>query len=333
MANNTITKRFLSALDEILRITCMSLILYPVTYILPRKLNLWIANIVSILLVISPKSGRSTYFQMRRGFGKGRLESLGLTYRWLRQPFRDFVILTRVINNREDPATWRIIEKNSETIKELRESGDPYIVASGHFLREAILSMFDPRITYGHPIHVAVDVPEQIRSLYELRIRIQFGALLKSANFLEKKLELVFVGKCSFREILSRLNNQGNVLFLHVDAPWSANRPGSFLRPFAGHQSCAFATGAARLARLANCPVVSCIYMIENDGTVVIDWGNPIFPRKDDDDIEITNKLLNEIEIAIGKRPTQYILNIGGDRRWNPGKNCWENSSIDHFEN
>lgn len=324
--------RIFSAFDEVIRITSMRLILYPVAYALPRKLALWIANVLALLLVLSPKSGKNTYSQMSQGFGKG-LRSLDLTYKWLRRPFRDFVILTRIINQREDPSKWRIIEKNPEAIKALRESGESYIVASGHFSREALISLFDPRITFGHPIHVAIDVPERIQSLYDRRICIRLGALLRTANYLEKKVEILFVGKCPFKELLRRLRNQGNVLFIHVDAPWHANRPGSFLRPFAGHQSRAFATGAVRLAKLAKCPVVSCVYRLGKDGTKIIEWGTPYFPQESDDDINITNRLLDHLETAIGERPAQYILEVGGDRRWNSPNKCWENVVTAKIEN
>jgi lauroyl/myristoyl acyltransferase len=320
-----------SMLDEIIRIASMSLILYPSAYILPRKIAVGIADVLSMLLLISPGSVVNAYLQMRRAFGKGRLGSLALAYRWLKQPFRDFVMLNRIINGGEALSEWKIVEKNVDAVKRLRESGEPYIVATGHFLREAILSVGTPKIP-GHPILLVAEMPERLRSLYEIRIRIQFGALLDAANCLEKQAEIVSTGKFSYKKLLGSLREHGNVLLVHIDAPWSAVIPGAFLRPFAGHPCLAFSTGAVRLARLAQCPIVSCTYYVEDDGTVILGWGSPRCPKKAADDIEITDELLNDLEIAIGERPTQYVLNIGRGRRWNSNRKRWEDSPISRLE-
>ena len=318
--------RMFSAYEEIIRILSMILVLSPAAYVLPRKWALWTANALSLLLVISPMSGMKVYSDMRHAFGKGRLGSLDLTRRWLGQPFRDFVIQKRVLINREDITKRRIIERNAGAVKTLRESGEPYIMATGHFLREVILGMFSPNIIYGHPILVSLDVPERIRNLNDLRIRIQFGTLLKNNFCWGREIELVFVGKYPFKNLISRLRERGNVVFIHVDAIWHADRPGSYLRPFAGHKSRVFATGVARLARLAQCQVVTCVHWMESDGTLALEWGTPIRPphHEKDDDIKVMNELIDGMEVAIGKRPTQYVLPVGGDRRWNPGKQSWE---------
>jgi lauroyl/myristoyl acyltransferase len=326
-----IVRYLFSIFDDMLRIASMSLILYPSAYILPRKFAVGIADVLSMLLLISPGSIVNAYLQMRCGFGKGWLGSLALAYKWLRQPFRDFVLFHRIINRREALSNWNIVEKNVEAVKTLRESGEPYVVATGHFLREAILSVGTPKIP-GHPILLVAEMPERVRSLYELRIRIQFGALLKAASYLEKETDIVSTGISSYKKILGALREKGNVLLIHIDVPWWAVRSGSFPRPFAGHQSLAFSTGAVRLARLAQCPVVSCTYYVEDDGTVVLGWGSPICPKKAADDVRITNALLNDLEIAIGERPTQYILNIGRGRRWNSDKKCWETTSTTRWE-
>jgi hypothetical protein len=41
-------------------------------------------------------------------------------------------------------------------------------------------------------------------------------------------------------------------------------------------------------------------------------------------DIRITNEILDRIERAVGRWPGQYVLPIGGQRRWNAAACRWE---------
>jgi hypothetical protein len=40
-------------------------------------------------------------------------------------------------------------------------------------------------------------------------------------------------------------------------------------------------------------------------------------------DIEVTHQVLDVIEREVGTRPCEYMLDIGGDRRWDPRANAW----------
>ena len=115
-------------------------------------------------------------------------------------------------------------------------------------------------------------------------------------------------------------------VFIDVDAPWRKSLAGSYERPFAGYKSHVFATGAAQLARMARCPIISCVYSLENDGTIVLEWGSPIriACNDADSDVDVMNKLIDTLELAIGERPTQYVLRIGDSRRWNSRSRRWE---------
>jgi lauroyl/myristoyl acyltransferase len=288
---------------------------------------MWIADALALLLIISPQSGRRTFNEMIIAFGKGRLDTAILTWKWLSRPFRDFVILKRIKYKREDLTQWKIIERNAEAIKVLRESGQSYIVATGHFSREAIGGMLSPKITIGNPIQVAQNLPNPVRSLKDLRIWVQFSALLENKSCWGREAEIIFVENSSFRRLVRRLKEPGNVVFIHIDAPWDTTQSDPYIRHFAGHKSRAFAMGAARLARLVQRPIVSCTYRIEDNRTMVLEYGTPILPAYEDgehNDTRVMDKLLHEIETAIGKCPTQYVLSIGGERRWNAGNNRWE---------
>ena len=47
-----------------------------------------------------------------------------------------------------------------------------------------------------------------------------------------------------------------------------------------------------------------------------------------DDEIETMNRLIDTLEAAVGERPTQYVLEIGQERRWNATHRIWEQATI-----
>jgi len=128
-------------------------------------------------------------------------------------------------------------------------------------------------------------------------------------------------------KLLNHLRKAGNQVIVAVDAFWNGEKADSHTRSFAGMRARTFGTGSAALGRLAQCPVVACAAYVRNDGTVVLEWGPviPPPPRKEQAaDIRNTDKLLDFMEVAIGRRPSQYVLYIGEERRWNAALQQWE---------
>ena len=77
-------------------------------------------------------------------------------------------------------------------------------------------------------------------------------------------------------------------------------------------------------------PIILCIPYLDDSGATVLQWCEPIAPPRRNavaSDYEITDRLLDEIEVAVGARPTQYVMSIGGSRRWNPRSHTWEPNS------
>jgi lauroyl/myristoyl acyltransferase len=262
---------------------------------------------------------------MRKAFGKSPLHSLRLTWGWLARPLCDFVILKRLIYRRENPSEWKIIEKNVDAMDSLRESGESFIIVVGHFAKQSGLSMLSPDITPGDIVQVANAV-KRIRNLYDLRVRIQYGALLKAFPYCRKSCEVVFNNKLSVARTLCRRLQRGNKVIIPIDGGWDKKATGSYDRAFAGHKIRTFSTGALQLAKMAHCPIICCIPTFESDGTIMLEWGFPIQNINDGktNDINAMNQLFEMLEIAIGERPTEYILGIGGDRRWNSERKQWE---------
>jgi lauroyl/myristoyl acyltransferase len=262
---------------------------------------------------------------MRQAFGESRLRSFQLAWGWLRRPFLDFVMLKRVWYGREDVSKWRIVEKNSDEVAHLRESGQSFIVATGHFQRVALLATACPRVTPGNLVQVGLPTPGEIRSLYDSRIRLQYGTMLdvlSSAWNRSFEYALTKSSQSAAMLLYERLRKPGNIINIHVDAPWPQSQTGSYARSFAGLTTREFSTGAAQLATLAQCPIVSCVYWQEDDGTLVLRWGSPI--QRVDNEIDTMNSLIDALEVAIGERPTQYVLRIGRERRWNATTKRWE---------
>lgn len=320
-------RRISFVVEQAVRILSMQFVLAPAAYALPGKLALQIANALALLLLILPIPGFHTYRQMRSAFGKGRLYSLYLAWGWLARPLTDYVILKRLLYKRENPFNWRIVERNVDGINSLRESGESYIIASAHYSKKSSLSMFSPRVTHGNPIQISNPLKERILSLYDLRIHIQYGAFLKAYPCWQRSYEFVYIKDLrSARKAYIKLREKGNVVFIPVDGGWSKTPTGSYERPFAGLRSRVFSTGAAQLAQSAKCPIISCVHMLESDGTIVLQWGEPIriVGNEAADIVNVMNRLLDTLEIAIGERPTQYIFEIGSDRRWNSQSKLWE---------
>ena len=320
-------------LEESIRILSMQLILVPAAYILPRKWALKIAGAVSLPRAILPWPGFKMYWQMRQAFGKNRIDSFLLSWGWLTQPLSDFVVMKRILYKRENPFHWKIVERNADGIKSLRESGESYIIVSAHFPKIPSLCLYSPEVTYGHPVQVGDAPRKRIRSLRDLRIRIQYGALLQviSSSCWGRDVDLVYSRSDlrAARVLYRRLRERGNVVCIPVDASWDKNVTGSYERRFAGHTKKVFSSGAAQLAQMSKCPIISCVFMIENDETLVLQWGDPIRinESKSNIDVVVMNKLMDDLEIAVGERPTQYIFEIGWGRRWNSKDNRWEDSS------
>lgn len=322
---SVLRRLFINLTSEPIRIVSMQLVLTPAAYLLPRSWALAVANVLSLLLVVLPSPGMVTYARMRRAFGEGRLRSFQLAWGSVARPYKDFVTLKRVLYGREDVSGWKIIERNSDEVASLRDSGQSFIVATAHFARAALLAIACPSITPGNLITVGHPPPAKIRSPFHLRLRIQYGTMLKALSSVWRRPgEFAFTGSSQSAAslIYERLRKPGNIVSIHVDAPWPKCPKGSYSRPFAGLRDRTFSTGAAQLAALTRCPIVTCVYWQQDDETVIVEWGSPI--RRIDDETDTIDDLLDKLEAAVGERPMQYMLDIGGERRWNEARKRWE---------
>jgi lauroyl/myristoyl acyltransferase len=345
VTTHTVDRRVSANVAELLRILGMLGVLTPAAYLLPRAIALWLADCISLLLMLLRAPGIDTYFEMRTAYGTRRLASLKLAQQRLARPLRDFVIQRRILYRREKPLHWKILEKNADEVADLRESGQSYIVATAHFQREAFLATACPTVVHGRLVQVGVPAPRGLESvrkvklrirkeplakvLYDMRIRVQYGTMLQAlASSWDRQIEFAYVGPDRFAAglLYTRLRERGNVVNIHVDGAWPRPGTGAYSRPFAGLKRRSFSTGVAQLARLAQCPIVSCVYWLDRDGTIILEWGSPI--RRVDNEIDVMDRLIDVMEIAVGERPTQYMLAIGRERCWNSSAKRWEDRAV-----
>ena len=88
-----------------------------------------------------------------------------------------------------------------------------------------------------------------------------------------------------------------------------------------------FSVGAAKLARLANVPVLLALPVFSRDHHEVrIRVFGPFTSSAatpEQQDIDVTNAALDIVEREVGRRPSDYVLAIGAERCWDSGTQLW----------
>lgn len=330
MAIRSVINEIANATEGLVRVVVLTVILRPAAYLLPRRWGLAVAEVVSLVLLLLPRPGVPAFLEARDAFGLGYLEALGLARRRLLRPLADFVILNRLLYGREDVVKWTIIEKNADGIARLRATGKSFIIATGHFGRAAFAPMYFSGIIPGRRIHVGAPIPSAVSTLAERQARLQYSVTMRAlSSLLDRVDDVVYVSpqhRSPALPIYKKLRRGGTVVYVHVDAPWAWRKSdgGVHVRPFLGNRRREFATGVARLAQLAKCPIITCVPYLESDGTVVLEWGAPFMAG--DDEVATTDCLLDVLEVAVGNRPDHYVLPVGRDRRWSCQRQRWEGS-------
>ncbi len=314
------------SIGELARALAMLLVLRPAADFLPRKAALWLADLVALALAAVSSGARGFQHELLATFGGDAALARWRARETMALPFRDFVMLRRIVNGRENARAWTIEERNVEAVQALRSSGVPFIVALGHFARRAVWCVHLPQIIPQRPLVVVNPPPPFSLRPHALRNYLQFGLMLDSLGVIRPDLQLYYAGRSSADALVQWLKAPGSAVVIHADAPWPFKR-GAIERPFAAGSSRSFATGVAKVARLAQCPIAPCVTTITAEGKIVFEWGDPISPGRPDDaasDALVTSAVLDPLEAGIGRYPEQYVLDFGNGRRWNREAGCWE---------
>jgi lauroyl/myristoyl acyltransferase len=291
---------------------------------LPRGAAYGLAGAVRSLVALSPLGVRARQI-MRATFASQPGATADLAAEWLGRPFRDHVNAVRIATRREDMRNWTVTMRGAPDL--LQDSDPSFIIATGHFSREAMGVLYAPRLV---PFRLATVVAPmtQAKTPQGLRVRLQMRELRKGIELArEGDVDIAEVAGRSFLvRLLRHLRDPGGAVIIATDAAWHGEKDGGYTRPFAGFAAQTFHLGTARLARLSQRPIVPCVPFLDGDQRVVMEWGPVIAPPARDDeaaDIRITNEILDWIERRIGERPGQYVESFGHDRRWSATAKCW----------
>ncbi|MBX3430033.1 MAG: hypothetical protein KF779_10685 [Hyphomonadaceae bacterium] len=289
---------------------------------LPRSWAYGMADGIQWLLSVSPIGARARR-DMRVAFPGQDVDEIAV--RWLGRPFRDHVNATRMAAGLERGRDWTIEMLGAPAF--LDDPSISFIMATGHFSREAMSSIYMPQ-TLPRRLATVIAPMTQSKTPRGLRVRLQMREMVNGIRALRQgDVDIAEVaGKSFLVRLLRHLREPGGVVVIASDAAWGAEKGGGLTRPFAGYATQDFALGTARLARMSQRPVVTCVPFLVDDRHVVMEWSPVIQPPARDDsaaDARITNEILDWIERRIGDRPDQYVLWHGADRRWSNVARCW----------
>ena len=289
---------------------------------LPRSWAYAMASAVGSLLAASPIGMRARR-DMRETFPGQRVDDLVAD--WLGRPFRDHVNATRVAARIERSREWTVDMRGAPDL--LNDPRQSFIMATGHFSREAMSCVYMPWIL-PRRLATVIAPMTQAKTPRGLRVRLQMREMVDGIRAMrEGDVDIAEVaGKSFLVRLLHRLREPGGVVVIASDASWGAEKGDGVTRPFAGYASQTFALGTARLARLSQTPIVTCVPFLASDRHIIMEW-SPVIPppaRNDiDADAHTTNEILDWIERRIGERPDQYVLSFGSERRWSSVARCW----------
>ena len=311
-------------------------VVLPAADVLPRRWALFVADAAGFLDAALP-STTSTIGLREAGASTGtrgwrRYAAAG---RRLGGSRRDLVMMRRLRRHREHPRDWKIVEVNPERIHALMESRGSCVLVTGHFHHAAELAvgngLFPPIAGKGMtaPTPGGRLSPQIMRERLQNRLLYGLGPMLEGAP---GKQTFPPVGDPEMMPaILKDLSGPGGCVRVFIDAIW--DKPRAHRRPFAGIGERGFALGAARIARLAQCPIILEVCVYQPDGAVRVEWGPYIEPLPIDDDaadVAVMDQLLDALEIAVGRYSKQYLHPIGSERTWNAETDCWEAHPAPH---
>jgi lauroyl/myristoyl acyltransferase len=291
--------------------------------------GLRVADRIARWLVVGSNEGRCVRSELGAIFGLASREAHALACGVFARPLRDFVFLRRIVARREPFEPDAVVHTGSDEGRRLAAGDAPSIIVTGHFARRAAMALY-AEATIPGPLNVISDplVPRSALP-YPLRNRLQLSTLFGAVHaWRGPGTRFLLVdprGEIGW-QLARQLVIGRQKVTVAGDAPWRPGRTSAHLRPFAGRAEFAFSMGPAILARLAQVPLVFCLPYIRDDGRTVLDWSDPFPPpprRSTSTDVEVTDAILDRIELAVGLRPAQYVLAIADERRWDRASRCW----------
>lgn len=291
---------------------------------LPRSWAFALADLVRMLMAASPIGVRARQM-MRATFPSERGAAANLAAEWLGRPFRDHVNAVRIASGREAVRDWIVEMRGAPAL--IEDPSASFIIATGHFSREAMTPLYMPWLLNRRLATVVAPMTDA-KTPQGLRVRLQMRALRKGIELVRDGDVYIadVAGRAFLVRLLNHLRDPGGAVIIATDAAWHGDKSIAHARPFAAFSTQSFALGTARLARMSQRPIVTCVPFLDGDRRVVVEWSPVIQPPARDDaegDKRVTDEILDWIERRIGERPGQYVLSFGAERRWSPVAQCW----------
>lgn len=321
-------------------------LVFPAATFGPAALALRAATVIGAADALLPvATSRTARRELHAAGLRGAALDAGVRER-LAWPRRDLVWRQRFRTGKEHPGDWRLIEVDPGPVRELLGAKRSFIAAGGHFtsaaadLRHLVLPMAGAAV--GGALPSFSFNPFELRrrldahadqGAREVLMGLQTGG--RNAPHLNAVVPDIWDRTSDWTsappfpniqdQVLHELTTPGAVSQILIDAYWE--KPGAYRRAFAGIGDRGFALGAARIARLAQCPVVPFVAVFgEAPRTVSYEWGKPIWPGPRDDksrDALVIDAALEFLERGVAKYPTQYLHPIGYERAWNSNHQAW----------
>jgi hypothetical protein len=309
------------------------LIFRPFAFLFPEKL-IWGLAYACGSLVAFQSAGRRMMQDYRTAFGASRGAALRMAIRAHALRFHEFSYQQKIVLGWLDPFKTPVkIEAGAEA-RALLDGPGSFMIALSHFERTtAVAAIFNPAVFGGRPVYaVAFKLPNLVFLPHLWRMSLQLRQLLRATRRARREgLEFVYLGGATAK-LIDTLRTQRAMATINVDAHWPRGRSSSLTRPFAGAVTRTFSTGSAKLARLAGAPLLLAIPVMSDDGTTVrMRLFGPFHSNAasaEQRDVDVTQQVLDVIEREVGERPCEYVLDIGGDRRWDPDTRTWRDAPM-----
>ncbi len=285
---------------------------------------------------------------------RAELDATGFTGATLERKIRERLAMTRhdlvwrerMAARLENISRWQVFQSNEAPVHALLDAKTAFIAAGGHFTQAAGDARHLVLPMKGSAVGGAV--PRWRLSPFELRRRLDAQAdefsregLMglqrgrRRSEALPATVPDLWQRAADWRAAPAAPAVQAQRRYaLATPGPGpqkqldpDGGKPGAFRRPFAGMVDRGFAVGAARIARIAQCPLVPFVAVLSPEPrTIIIDWGDPIPASAVDDkdsDRTVISRAIDFIERGVGRYPEQYLHPIGSARRWDRSREIW----------
>jgi lauroyl/myristoyl acyltransferase len=314
---------------DLFRGILLVIVFRPIAYLLPRRLVWGVSVFVAAIMVVVQGAGRRMARDLATAFGVSTGKGLRMAIHSHAKRFNEFALQQKMISGWYRPHSLPVRCEASEEAQRIIASPGSFLLAQSHFERaSAGAAVFFPETFDGRDIAaVAVKLPRWIPLPHLWRASLQLRQVLRACRAVRPEgFEIVYLGG-AVKKLMGRLHTERLVVSINIDAHWARDRSSSLERPFCGWLRRTFSTGAAKLARVGEVPLLMALPVMGSDNRCVrMRIFGPFKSQAataEQQDLEVTNAMLDVVEHEVGQRPCDYVLEIGAERRWDAESQSW----------